>query len=78
MLTGNNQDEKYFWRGSPGKAGDYLEFFAEIDLICGLSTCPGGDLSVSLWGEDPKEKCNPLTIEVFKLDDGLLKGWSSP
>ena len=24
---------------------DYIEFFAEIDLLVALSTCPGGDLS---------------------------------
>ena len=27
-----------------------LEFFAEIDLLCAGSTCPGGDLSVPLLG----------------------------
>lgn len=26
----------------PAKPGDYFEFFAEIDLLCALSTCPGG------------------------------------
>ena len=33
-------------RACPAKKGDCLEFFAEIDLLCALSTCPGGDLSV--------------------------------
>jgi uncharacterized protein YcgI (DUF1989 family) len=35
--------------GLPAQAGDFLEFFAEIDLLCALSTCPGGDLFVPLW-----------------------------
>ena len=29
----------------PAKPGDYFEFFAEIDVLCALSTCPGGGKS---------------------------------
>ena len=29
----------------PAIKGSYFELFAEIDLLCALSTCPGGDLS---------------------------------
>ena len=35
-------------KACPAKKGDYLEFFAEIDLLCALSTCPGGDLSLPM------------------------------
>src|ERR687887_2414146 len=38
--------EIYFFEPSPAKKGDFLEFFAEIDLLCALSNCPSGDLSV--------------------------------
>ena len=65
----------------PAKKGDYFEFFAEIDLIAALSTCPGGDLSVPLWGpdaKDPVDVCRPLGIEVFKPTESLLAGWSQP
>lgn len=81
QCTGLNDEDKYFMRDSPAKPGDYLEFLAEIDLLCALSTCPGGDLSVPLWGpeaRDPLDTCRPLGIEIYKLDDRLLEGWASP
>ena len=65
----------------PAKPNDHLEFFAEIDLLCALSTCPGGDLSVPLWGpdaRDPIDVCRPLGVEVYALDPILLDGWKSP
>jgi uncharacterized protein YcgI (DUF1989 family) len=74
-------DDKYFMSPSPAKAGDYLEFFAEIDLLCALSTCPGGDLSVDLWGPeavDPLSVCRPLGVQVYDVDPALLEGWSAP
>jgi hypothetical protein len=68
-------------RASPAKKGDHLEFFAEIALLCALSTCPGGDLSVPLWGpeaQDPSSVCRPLGVEVCALDPRLLEGWKPP
>ena len=44
--------EIYFMEPSPARKGDFLEFFAEIDLLCAISTCPSGDLSQWGWGED--------------------------
>jgi len=81
QCTGLNGADKYFMRASPAKTGDHLEFFAEIDLLCALSTCPGGDLSVPLWGpdaRDPLEVCRPLGIEVYALDKSLLETWKPP
>jgi uncharacterized protein len=81
QVTGLNHDDLYFMRASPAKQGDYLELFAEIDLLCALSTCPGGDLSVALWGpeaRDPLEVCRPLGVEVYRLDPAVLEGWKSP
>lgn len=81
QCTGLNRADKYFMRASPAKKGDHLEFFAEIDLLCALSTCPGGDLSVPLWGpdaRDPLEVCRPLGVEVWSLDPELLKDWKRP
>lgn len=74
-------DDRYFMTTSPAQQGDYLEFIAEIDLLCALSTCPGGDLSVDLWGPeaaDPLSTCRPLRVEVYSLDAGVLEGWSQP
>jgi len=81
QVTGLNAEDKYFMKACPAKKGDFLEFFAEIDLLCALSTCPGGDLSVPLWGpdaRDPLEVCRPLGVEVYKVDPGLLDGWRPP
>lgn len=81
QCTGLNRADKYFMRACPAKTGDHLEFFAEIDLLCALSTCPGGDLSVPLWGpdaRDPLDVCRPLGIEVHALDPTLLEGWKRP
>jgi hypothetical protein len=81
QCTGLNEQDQYFMKASPARSGDYLEFFAEIDLLCALSTCPGGDLSVPLWGpdaKDPLDVCRPLAVEVYRLAPHLLEGWSSP
>lgn len=78
QCTGLNENDDYFMKACPAKKGDYLEFFAEIDLLCALSTCPGGDLSVHLWGpeaEDPLKVCRPLGIEIYALDSELLNDW---
>ena len=69
MCTGFTRDTgQYFMKASPVRPGDYLEFFAEIDLIGGLSTCPGGDCS-SEHSSD-LAKCFPLLVEIFapKID----------
>jgi uncharacterized protein YcgI (DUF1989 family) len=81
QCTGLNRQDKYFMRASPARRGDHIEFFAEIDLLCALSTCPGGDLSVPLWGpdaRDPLEVCRPLGIEVYEIDKALLQNWQPP
>ncbi len=81
QCTGLNLDDQYFMKACPAKKGDYLEFFAEIDLLCALSTCPGGDLSVPMWGpdaRDPLDVCRPLGVEIYRIAPALLEGWSSP
>ena len=67
-------------RSSPAVAGSYIEFFAEMDLLCALSTCPGGDLSAWDWsgGEklDMASTCRSIEIKVWKVDSNLLDGWA--
>lgn len=78
QCTGLNDEDKYFMKASPARPGDYFEFFAEQDLLCALSTCPAGDLSIPLWGpeaRDPLEVCRPLAVEVHRPDPALLDGW---
>ena len=83
QVTGLDKDGKYFMEASPAKKGDHIEFFAEMDLLCALSTCPGGDLSTWGWGEgsggNMKDVCWPIKVEVFKLDDEkILTSWQQP
>ena len=64
MCTGFLRDTgQYFMKASPVRPGDYLEFHAEIDLLVGLSACPGGDCS-SEHSSDTAA-CYPLLIEVY-------------
>ncbi|MER5968575.1 urea carboxylase-associated family protein [Streptomyces sp. NPDC002055] len=81
QCTGLNAADQYFMKACPARPGDHLEFFAEQDLLCALSTCPGGDLSVPLWGpdaRDPVDVCHPIGVEVYRVDEELLRGWSEP
>jgi len=77
MCTGFMPDTKqYFMKASPVQLGDYIEFFAEIDLIGGLSACPGGDCS-STHSSDTAA-CYPLKVEIYKPAPETLSGWQSP
>jgi uncharacterized protein YcgI (DUF1989 family) len=70
-------DERYFMKACPGGPGDHFELFAETDLLMAASTCPGGDLSVPLWGDRRRRgaELQPDRVAVFRGDDGLLAGW---
>ena len=77
MCTGFTRDTgQYFMKASPVRPGDYIEFFAEIDLLGALSACPGGDCS-STHSSDAAA-CHPLLVEIFASADGALDGWKSP
>lgn len=77
MCTGFTRDtHQYFMKASPVRPGDYLEFFAEIDLLGALSACPGGDCS-SEHSSDTAA-CYPLKVEIFSPDSKALANWSSP
>lgn len=77
MCTGFTRDTgQYFMKASPVRPGDYLEFFAEIDLLGALSACPGGDCSAEHSSD--VAACHPLLVEVLKPVEGALSGWSSP
>ena len=64
MCTGFTRDShQYFKKASPVRPGDFLEFFAEIDLLGALSACPAGDCGANL--RPGEAMCHPLLIEVF-------------
>ena len=77
MCTGDTRDtHQYFMKASPVRPGDFIEFFAEIDLLTALSACPGGDCGAS--HSDDQAKCYPLKVEIFRPKGGALAGWQSP
>lgn len=76
MCTGFTRDTgQYFMKASPVRPGDYLEFFAEIDLLGALSACPGGDCSSEHSSDTAR--CHPLLIEVYR-PKAQPEGWTSP
>lgn len=77
MCTGFTPDtHQYFMKASPVRPGDSIEFLAQIDLLCALSACPGGDCSSK--HSDDSTKCHPLLVEILKPDDELLERWKPP
>ena len=77
MCTGFTRDTgQYFMKASPVRPGDYLEFFAEIDLLGALSACPGGDCSSEHTSD--AAACFPLLVEVFAPAPAALGDWQSP
>jgi hypothetical protein len=77
MCTGYTRDtHQYFMKASPVRPGDFIEFFAEIDLLGALSACPGGDCGAS--HSDDAARCYPLKIEIYRPDPAALAEWQSP
>lgn len=76
MCTGFTRDTgQYFMKASPVRPGDHIEFFAEIDLVGGLSACPGGDCSAEHSSD--VAACHPLHVEVFAPANDALTGWQA-
>jgi len=76
MCTGFTNDTKqYFMKSSPVRPGDYLEFFAETDLLGVLSTCPGGDCGSEHSSDNVK--CYPLKVSIWSATKDLLKNLTS-
>jgi uncharacterized protein YcgI (DUF1989 family) len=77
MCTGFTRDtHQYFMKASPVRPGDFIEFFAEIDLLAALSACPGGDCSASHSSD--AARCYPLRVEIYRPAPGALDGWTPP
>ncbi|EPS33680.1 hypothetical protein PDE_08642 [Penicillium oxalicum 114-2] len=82
QVTGLDDQGRYFMETSPAQPGEYFEFFAEVDVLCALSACPGGDLSHWGWGDkegNMSSTCRPLGVEVYQIaDERVLEGWRPP
>src|SRR5262249_32363868 len=68
---------KMFCAPSDGKAGDYVEFYAEMDLLVGVSVCPFGDGCANPTVKS-ENSVRPLRIEIY--DTGIapkaFPGWT--
>ena len=77
MCTGFTHDtHQYFMKASPVRPGDFLELFAEIDLLAALSACPGGDCGSS--HSDDSTPCYPLRVEILRPTADALNSWQAP
>jgi uncharacterized protein YcgI (DUF1989 family) len=77
MCTGFTlHTHQYFMKASPVRPGDFIEFFAEIDLLAVLSACPGGDCGAEHSSD--AARCYPLKVEVYRPDLGVLSNWQAP
>jgi len=75
MCTGFTRGTgQYFMKASPVRPGDYIELFAEIDLLAVLSACPGGDCSAQHSSDTAV--CHPLEMQVLRPAE--LTGWVPP
>ena len=75
MCTGYTRaTNEYFMKSSPARPGDFIELFAEIDLLAGLSACPGGDCGAGHSSDSAR--CWPLQVEIYRPRDEHLAGWS--
>jgi uncharacterized protein len=76
MCTGFTRDTgQYFMKATPVRPGDFIEFFAEIDLLAALSACPGGDCGNQHSSD--VARCAPLHVEVY-APRRMPAGWVSP
>ena len=74
MCTGYTRGtNQYFMKASPARAGDFIEFFAEIDLLAALSACPGGDCGAGHSSD--QARCHPLRVEIYRAQEMKLEHW---
>jgi uncharacterized protein len=60
----NPKENKFYGARTDAKHGDYIEFYAEIDVVVAVSVCPAGDNSKN---ESPE--VHPLGFEIY--DTGI-------
>ena len=72
MCTGFTSNTKqYFMKASPVRPGDFLEFFAETNLLGVLSACPGGDCGSEHSSDNVK--CYPLKVSIWSVHKKFIK-----
>ena len=59
---------KFHLAPSEGEPGDYIEFYAEMDLLVALSVCPSGG-NTRPWSLPDDPPTSPLKVEIY--DTGM-------
>ena len=77
MCTGFTRDtHQYFMKASPVRPGDFIEFFAEIDLLARCRRARAATAAPAI--QRRSARCYPLKVEIFRPAEGALAGWKSP
>jgi len=77
MCSGFTRDtHQFFMKASPARPGDFIEFFAELDVIGAVSTCPGGDCGATHSSD--VAQCHPLRIEILRPYEQFLAAGQLP
>ena len=66
-------DGRWYCARSDSRPGDYVELYAEMDLLVAVSVCPSGD-NTRGWSEPGDDSVLPLGVEVH--DTGVTPGES--
>ena len=73
MCTGFTRDtHQYFMKASPVRPGDFIEFFAEIDLSARSRPAPAATAAPTHSSD--AARCYPLKVEVFRPSGGSAGG----
>ena len=59
-----NPDGSHPVEPSDAKKGDYVEFYAEIDVLVAASICPSGTGTYH-WSEAEKDVVSPVGVEIY-------------
>jgi len=78
MCTGFTRDtHQYFMKASPVRPRDFIEFFAEIDLL-GRCLLVRAATAAPLIRAMPPKQCYPLKVEIYRPREGALADWRAP
>lgn len=69
----------YFVKQSPARLGDYIDFFAQVNVIFAVSSCRQGG-NGSPIGDDSEHATTsyPMGVDVYEIPKTALNGWSPP
>jgi uncharacterized protein YcgI (DUF1989 family) len=64
----DSENGHVFGAPSEGAPGDFVEIYAEIDLVIGVSVCPNAD-NTKVWSDPQDNAVHPIKVEIY--DTGI-------